>query len=239
MFGPGVAQAILDHAAVAFPREACGLVIDGVYRPCANLAKNPLTDFAIDPELWSRTVQAVVHSHPDGPDSPTETDMRQQMASAVPWGITARIDEAWQPLFWFGDQIARPELIGRPFRHGVTDCYALIRDYYASKGISLQNWPRSDGWWTRGLDLYQDGFAATGFRRISQADARTGDVVLACIRSPVPNHGGVYLGDGTILHHPQPGGPRLGLRVAQSLSRREPVGPLLKHVTHWLRYDPA
>jgi len=239
MFSATVAQDFLSHAARDFPREACGLVINGVYHSCENIAQNPQTDFAIDPRHWSREVQAVLHSHPAGPDSPTETDMRQQRASAVPWGIAACMNGAWQPVFWFGDQIARPALIGRPFRHGVTDCYALIRDYYADKGISLQEWARSDGWWNNGQDLYRNGFTTTGFRRIGESEAKEGDVVLANIRSPVPNHGGVYLGDGTILHHPQPGGARLGLRAAQSLSRREPIGPFLKYITHWLRYDTA
>jgi len=54
--------------------------------------------------------------------------------------------------------------------------------------------------------------------------APLGDVFLAQVRAPVPNHGGVYLDGGLILHH-----------LEGRLSRREPLGPWRRFVTHALR----
>lgn len=33
------------------------------------------------------------------------------------------------------------------------------------------------------------------------ADIRVGDVIVMQVRAPVPNHAGVYIGDGLMLHH--------------------------------------
>ena len=57
----------LEHA----PREACGVVVDGRYWPCRNIAEDPEQDFVIDPRDYAvaalyGTVEAIVHSHPMG-----------------------------------------------------------------------------------------------------------------------------------------------------------------------------
>ena len=124
-----------------------------------------------------------------------------------------------------------PELVGRAFQHGVTDCYALIRDYYRSvKGVTLPVFPRSWLWWKEGGDLYRDGFEKAGFYRVD--DPEPGDVFLAQIGSPVPNHGGVYLGNNQILHHIS---SRNGYDPAR-ISRRDTLLRWKKYITHWVRY---
>ena len=123
--------------------------------------------------------------------------------------------------------------MGRGFRHGVTDCYSLIRDYYRlERDVVLPEFPRDWEWWCNEQDLYRDGFGKAGFERLVDVDLRPGDVFLAQIRSGVPNHGGVYLGDGLALHH-------LAARLpvdATRLSRREPIDRWMKFISHWLRY---
>ena len=92
-------------------------------------------------------------------------------------------------------------LVGRPFSHGVLDCYALIRDWYKQeRGIELPDFERRDEWWLHGQDLYMQNFAAAGFAPIT-GPMQVGDVVLMQIRSPVANHAGVYIGNGHIMHH--------------------------------------
>ncbi|WP_346949336.1 NlpC/P60 family protein, partial [Dyella sp.] len=51
--------------------------------------------------------------------------------------------------------------------------------------------------------LYTDNLAAAGFVPVDAKDIRRGDLVLMQIRSRnlVPNHAGIYLGDGLMLHH--------------------------------------
>ena len=240
MFSDQVIREIQDHAIAAYPEESCGFVMADGYLPRNNLSPDPLTGFRISPQAWvwaeaKGKILAVVHSHPDGPDCPSASDMRQQSATALPWGIVCTNGTRATVPFWFGDQVDCPDLIGRGFRHGVTDCYAIIRDwYFMERGIRLQDFPRDWEWWREEEDLYQANFRAAGFRRIGEAEVRAGDVFLGQIRSPVPNHGGVYLGGGLAVHHLTGSSPVDPAR----LSAREPINRWRSFITHWLRYDP-
>jgi len=96
-------------------------------------------------------------------------------------------------------------LVGRPFHHGVLDCWTLCRDWYAREwGLALPDPVRHDNWWDDGCsDLYTENLAAAGFVPIAVGDIQRGDLILMQIRSRnlVPNHAGIYLGDGLMLHH--------------------------------------
>lgn len=226
------------HALAEFPREACGLIVRGRYLPQANTAADPLNDFIVADGVWRSyegRVQAVVHSHPhraSDPEAarimpwPSKSDMQGQIATAVPWIIIATDGiRASEPIIW-GDEHDVPELIGREFRHGVTDCYALVRDCYRTRyGVLLPEVPRDNAWWDAGENLYLDNLERNGFVRIDAGELKPGDGVLMQIRSPVPNHAGVVVENGLVLHHLQ-----------DRLSRREPLGPWMKHVTHALRH---
>jgi cell wall-associated NlpC family hydrolase len=98
----------------------------------------------------------------------------------------------------------RAPLLGRQFFHGVLDCYTLIRDWYEREaGIALPDFERSDDWWTKGQDLYMQGFAAAGFARIPDgAELRAGDVILMAVRAPVANHAGIYLDTRALAEAP-------------------------------------
>ena len=226
------------EAIAAYPQEAVWLITPGECRRVKNIAAEPTKTFQVDKRTMAaamaRGLLAVVHSHPDYPACPSAADMRGQAASGVPWGIVARDGERAAEPVWFGDQVERTPLVGRGFRHGVTDCYALIRDYYRLElGIDLIEFPREWEWWLNGGDLYRDGIAPAGFRRIEQAEAMPGDMWIAQLRSPVPNHGGVLLEHGLALHHPSGSDPVDGTQ----LSRREPIGRWLPHIILWLRHE--
>ena len=225
------------EALAAYPEEAVWLVTPGECRRVANVADDPRATFRVAKRdmaaAQARGLLAVVHSHPDYPDCPSEADMRGQLASGVPWGIVATDGQATTPVRWWGHD-AREPLVGRGFVHGITDCYSLIRDYYLLEhGAELPEFPRSWEWWRNGQDLYRDGFGRAGFRRIEPAEARAGDMFFAQLRSPVPNHGGIYLGDGLALHH------KTGRHAVDPsrLSQREPIARWLPHITHWLRHE--
>ncbi len=226
---PSALAAIAADARARYPQESCGLLLsDGGYLACPNVASDPRTAFVIPVDFWTAhagQVAAVVHSHPDGPDHPTARDMAGQVATDVPWVLVATDGETVSaPIVWGGDP---PPLLGRSFVHGVTDCYALIRDWYRlERGVTLPEFPRDAEWWFSGGDLYRQGFAVAGFAAVSLDDVRPGDVVLMQVRSPVPNHGGVLLDDGLLLHH-----------LTGRLSRREPYGPWRRMVTHVLRHE--
>lgn len=229
---------IQAHAAEAYPQEACGIVTaKSKYVQMANTADDPLRDFRISPDaLLKYDVGAIVHSHPDGPGFPSESDMAGQISTALPWGLcTVNSDRIVSTPYFWGAREFMPELIGRRFRHGPSgsdgcgDCYALIRDWYLLElGITLPDFPRPDGWWNSGGNLYDDHFTEAGFREISVSEARRGDVFLGRVLSDVINHGGVYLGDDMILHH-----------LSGRDSRHEPLGRWVKLIDKWVRFDVA
>jgi len=229
MFSDAAIAAFKGHAGKEYPKEACGLIVDGDYLPRVNRAKDPETEFFITPQAILAAkkhgeILAVLHSHPGGPTHPTASDMRGQMDCALPWGLVTTDGDQVSDVIWFGDQVPIPPLIGRDFRHGVTDCYSLIRDWYRlERGITLKDYPRDNSWWEEGQDLYRQNFRETGFQEIPEHEARPGDVFLAQVRSAVPNHGGILLEGGLILHH-----------LTGRLSAREPLGPWRRFVMTWL-----
>lgn len=227
MFSLDVIEAAKAHALAEFPRESVGFVVGGEYVPQINIAETPEEHFRVaDSEYlqYAKDLQAVIHSHPDGPDHPSRHDMQQQIAMGVPWGIVVcREDHANEPFFW-GDGVPVPPLVGRVFRHGVSDCYSLVRDYYRTeKNVLLPAHPRDDEWWLKGEDLYMQHFKPYGFATV--AEPEPGDSFIAQVHSHVPNHAGVYVGDGLILHH-----------LMNRLSRHEPAFNWHKLIRMWVRY---
>jgi proteasome lid subunit RPN8/RPN11 len=235
------------HAIAEYPKESCGVVVQGEYVPCANTAEHPEADFRIDGATYAELhmrgpVQAILHSHPNGPYFPSQRDMQSQIATAVPWGIIVTDGErASDPEIW-GDMLPIPGLVGRTFMHGIRDCYSLIRDAYrlgpselSAQGIAdwpiasvtLPDVPRDDAWWEAGQDLYLDGLKPNGFREISRSDVRPGDGFLMQFgKSKTLCHAGLYVGNNLILHH-----------LPGRLSRREPAGLWARAVEMWVRLD--
>jgi cell wall-associated NlpC family hydrolase len=232
MFGHEVDFAIREHAKAEYPKESCGVIKNGVYIPLVNRAENPKEEFDFDPAvLTEEGIQAIVHSHPDGPDHPSRADMEQQMATGLLWGLVCTDGKETTPPWWWGPGVETPPLIGREFRHGPVgsdgkgDCYALVRDWYKiNMGLELPEYPRDNQWWDTGEDMYRANFAASGFEPISLERIQIGDGILAHVLSNVPNHAGVYVGNGLILHH-----------LPNRLSREEPLMRWKNLITHVLR----
>ncbi len=249
---PTARETIIAHARSEYPKEACGLIIAGAYRPCFNYAVDPTQDFLISTQEMARALatgklEAVVHSHPDGPIFPSERDMRGQMDTAVPWVIVPIDKEDVLPFTIWGDQLPTAPVLGRTFLHGIHDCYSLVRDVFrlgreelAKEDVDwpfppqdLPNVPRNDGWWQKKpdqepQDLYADYIAKAGFRQIDRSEVRAGDGFLCKIRSEKLNHAGVIVGGGMILHH-----------FPARLSRREPAGLWQRAAEMWVRYVPT
>lgn len=239
--------ALRDHAIDAFPQESIGYIDrHGIYHRLENIAADPERFAIAAPReisglMASGNLRALCHSHPGGPDCPSQSDMAAQMEFDLPFVICATNGQATAEPFAWGDTLLdeRP-LIGRAFRHGVDDCYSLIRAWWQrERGILLPDFARQWEWWGEAgdegveRDLYSRHFADADFYSIDASEAREGDVWLASIRSPVPNHGGILLDRGLALHH-------AGLARSYDstrLSRRDPIARWLPFVTHWLRRD--
>lgn len=213
-------QECLDYAASS-QDEVCALIInESIFYPCKNMHPNPGTNFRISDDDWLAAedigeISAIFHSHPMNLPFLTGFDRRSQIQSGLPWWISCR-----GRLLKFRNV---PHLLGRAFKHGVSDCYTLLRDSYHLCGIDLPDFERTNGWWLRGENLYMKNAVANGFHEVSGAEIQPGDVI---IRQPFagadPCHAMVYLGDDTILHHDCQG----------HISRREPYRLAYVKQTH-------
>lgn len=215
------------------PLEGCGVFGATGFKPVENVHPDPTQAFEMHPDVWlGEEILAVIHNHPDGNPFPSKADMEQQIVSAVPWGVCKTTATECTDPIWFGDQLPRAPLLGRQFVYGVYDCYSLIRDWYLlERGILLDEFPRDWGWWETGeCSMYEEGFRKAGFEVIDPAteELQVGDVFLAKLRYSITNHGGVYVGDGAILHH-----------IQNSLSRRTPLNTWAHLIQQWVRYKGA
>lgn len=223
---------ILNHAKRCYPAECCGLIIDGQYYPCDNVAPNPAEHFEIDHldmvemQEYHGEIQAIVHSHPNGNAEPSEVDRVQMGVHGVPWVICAFGYHA-DGKEYFDVKCHKPKayqapLLGREYHHGVQDCYSLVRDYYSRElDINLPDFERSDAWWEHENHepLYEQNFEKAGFVAVDKSvgNLQKHDVILCRVgRTHHVNHALIYLGDGKlnsektpdcvgnalILHHP-------------------------------------
>lgn len=199
---------VIIHANSEAPRECCGVVVlhdtELVYIGCRNLATEH-EHFIIDGADYARAedsgrVMAIAHSHPYIAPAPSLADLVGIERTGLPWLIVNIPVGSYS--------ITRPSgfkapLLARPFVHGVHDCYAIVRDYYAEHGVMLNDYPRSFGWWEKpsGPDLYRENFAKEGFVPVPRESLRKHDLILMNIRAAHDNHMAIYLGDGVILHH--------------------------------------
>lgn len=227
--GPIVA-AVAAHAAQAAPRECCGVVVltDGLarYRACRNASQGD-SEFEIMAEDWAAAedagaIVAVCHSHPFTSPEPSQADLVACERSGLPWLIVNHPVGHWRLIEPSG---YRAPLIGRQFSHGVLDCYTLLRDYFLTVGVVLQDFERSERWWEHGGDLYRQHFAEAGFEAVKDGP-REHDVLLMTIASRVPNHAAVYVGQQLILHHLQ---DRMSCRTVYGGWYRKNTTNILRH----------
>ena len=240
MFALEVLQEAVQHALAEYPKECCGLILDGgtVYQPMRNIHENPKNNFRIyTPDflayLNAGRVSALMHSHTANNPFPSRQDMVLQENMALPWGIThISADRDIDGPFFFGDQVPVAPLVGRKFRPGVADCYTLLRDIYRQEeDVTLPVFPREGEWWNSKQNMLEENFAKAGFVEIDRTQLQKNDVLLCRVNSPkdnpVINHIAIVRERGQILHH-----------LNKRLSRPEPIQPWHATAIKYLRYRP-
>lgn len=202
-----IVSAIMTHAEAEYPKECCGLIVQNgrrqQYQRCRNVAPLPTEQFSLHPEDLaaaedSGTVVAVVHSHPDATTQPSQLDQAQCDLSQLPWVIVSWPESDIRTIMPLKG--LKP-LLGRPFVHGAWDCYTIVRDWYQlERDIVLPNFERADGWWNRGENLYMRHYGEAGFEAAT-GDLQVGDVIIMQVQADEPNHAGVFIGEGLMMHH--------------------------------------
>lgn len=227
-FGGNAIHDAKVHAAKEFPKEICGIIFDSKYVPLTNIHETPESDFRIDPEIYiafqrEGDIEAMIHSHNDFPHASMK-DQEAQINTALPWGVINLVKGNVIDVFFWGDQLPKQNLIGRPFYFGVYDCYSLARDWYALRfDVDIPDVPRQWDYWRKGKSLYEDNLhplIKSGEWRIikDKTKLQPGDGLLfKLFKCEVWNHGAIYVGNNLIAHH-----------LENRLSRTEPV-------YNWLR----
>jgi proteasome lid subunit RPN8/RPN11 len=215
---PDIVADVKRHAAEAYPLEACGIVVGGEYVRCDNIHDNPKEHFLIDPAITAPlmadgSLQAVVHSHPDGPNYPTYDDVSGQLDTDIPWGICSVIGDtekaiAPHDILWWGDSLPPVPLVGRQFIWGIFTCYQLYRDWWKrERGIVFPTWPMNPDF-HKSMNIfmdYREKVGLTDMGKIAISDLQIGDMLLGKVRGSFPTHCGVFVGDDLMLHHPPTG----------------------------------
>jgi proteasome lid subunit RPN8/RPN11 len=199
----------LNHAKKDYPRESVGLLLNvkgkEKYFACNNLAIETEEDFVLDPRDYVKAedtgqIIAVIHSHPKTAPRPSQADLISCEHTKMRWYIVNPSTEEWgycEPTGY------KHPLLGRVWVWGMTDCWALVVDWYKEeKGIILKDYDRS----MTPLEflknpLFEKYAEDTGFIELKPDEAlQTGDVLLMSIMHPTLNHVAIFLGD-MVLHH--------------------------------------
>ena len=144
-----ILSAIRAHAAEEYPREACGVIVGAgkaqQYVRCRNTAGQPQEEFRMHPGDYAAAedlgeVVAIVHSHPDATSRPSPHDLAMCEASGLPWHILSWPEGDLRTIAPAGNI----PLLGRPFVHGVWDCWQVCADWYQREwGIEFPHFERS------------------------------------------------------------------------------------------------
>ena len=220
-----------QHALAEYPNESCGAIVDGNYYPCNNIAKDKINHFEISPQEYLKlenigNINAIIHSHDNYPHA-SKQDMITQQGMHIPFGLIFLKNKSIIGTYFWGDELPPQELLGRPFVHGIYDCYALARDWYRLHGCRMSDYPREVDWWLTNEDVILDNIKNERFDFVGQdiKDIKIGDGLLMTIRTNKINHTAVYIGNGLILHH-----------LYGRLSCREPLVRYNKYIRYIVRH---
>jgi proteasome lid subunit RPN8/RPN11 len=209
---------IKEYARSKLPEEACGLIVqDGanlVFIPCENIAENKRNNFKISNETmlkYSGRIESIFHSHIEqGTWAVSLSDIKLCEA----WGVEGTIlfysaidNNVESDLLSYGTAPIDVKLQGRPYIYNLYDCFTVIRDFYHQEMNIPLDFVYSDyGWWGEGnydSSLYLREYERLGFYEfdISQ-ELQKGDILIMKLgRSSCLNHGAIYTGGNSIIHH--------------------------------------
>ena len=212
--------AIKQHATREIPRECCGLLVEEkgslVTLECQNVSEMPTKHFSLKPSDYVQAsrrgkIKAVYHSHNSSNDKFSHNDMAHSRSHNLPFVLYNPEKDSFS---LFDPDKNKTFLYKKVFKLEESDCYTVVKEYYKNLGIELADIKgcRLDPTWHRkNPTLIRDIFNLNKLnphlpimelppsKEIKKHDV----LVFKFIKGAAPNHVGVYLGDGTIMHHPR------------------------------------
>lgn len=144
---------------------------------------------------------ALLISYPGGRPYPTADHMRTQLSVGKPMFLLPCGPYFTGEVFGFGDQLPIEPLATRGYRHGVSDCWALYRDWWRERGRVMKSYPRDWGWWRSGDPMIEQ-YAIHDFDCVDTEAPKEGDLVMWAFGTENHiQHTSVYLSEGLTLHH--------------------------------------
>lgn len=90
-------------------------------------------------------------------------------------------------------------LVGKEFIYGQQDCFSLVRQFYALRGIDLPDYERPLDLHTSD-SIFLDQAVAYGFKSVPFEARQLGDVFIMRLGTRTPMHAAIYIPDDKILH---------------------------------------
>lgn len=211
-----IKREIRQHALEEAPNECCGILLQNelskdleVFR-CQNLSANKRKHFSISPSHYLKATQkgkiiAFYHSH-NSENGFSDYDKAQSEQHNVKFILYCVGNDSFLEYL---PQKFLPSYVGRDFQMGVNDCLTLLRDYYSKEcQIEIKNYYRDQNWFIENPNCYEQFYQEEGFTEIfagpitDTSGFKKHDVILMkFLGKKFPTHGGVYVGNGSILHH--------------------------------------
>jgi len=202
-------KSALIHAKETNTEEVCGLIciVKGreKYWPCENIADDPADGFCLSPDDWMKAEDAgelvgVFHSHPFSSPQPSQVDLSSCEHLGLPFYIVNPQTEQWHD---FKPTGYKAPLIGRQWTWGSSDCWTLVIDYFAEKGLTVKDWERPK----RSEEILTNGIFERLIPRSNlveiddNREMLPGDLLLMKFTGPDPDHVAIYIGEQMVLHH--------------------------------------
>ena len=203
-----VKKTIKEHSLKLAPKESCGLIIckdnDFIAFPCRNMSKRD-SSFSIHPFDYVTgsalgEIKDIYHSHSNS-EVFSQKDLVQTNLHEIPFVMYYIPKDKFK--------------IANPFKLGQNDCYTPIQNFFASRGLNLPNYKRSEGWKDKTPGLIEKSYKEQGFIEIPLNKIRKDDIILFKFKKDFAEHIGIYLGDDKFLHN-----SKEGIEKIESLSDR-------------------
>jgi proteasome lid subunit RPN8/RPN11 len=197
---------IKKHARAEAPRECCGFILDNnkIYQAQNSSTNNKRFKISAQEYLLASSlgsIKAVYHSHPSTEAKFSEFDKFNSLGHGVIYVLFSMKDNSFTQ---FDPSLTDfNKYIGRKFKIGKTDCFALCRDFYESElNIKIVAPPYDKNFRSYLEELFDKHFQEQGFYEV--AEPQKYDCILFNRRKGEPSsHIGIYLGGGLMLHQPE------------------------------------